>query len=143
MSGLANHPQITSDGLRSFIWGVERAFGSDVGYGMLIKSHAERDGRLELTGSQLRPISGRPELAQISTSYAERNNLNCRTFLRRLTRLTNAFSKKVENLERALRLYFARYNFVRIHGALRVTPAMAAGVTESAWTIEEMLNAGC
>jgi hypothetical protein len=78
----------------------------------------------------------------ISTSYAERNNLNCRTFLRRLTRLTLGFSKKVENLIAALWLYLAHYNFVRIHGTLRVTPAMAAGVTDHVWTIEELLNLG-
>jgi transposase-like protein len=141
-SRLAIRPQITSDGLRAYIWGVERAFGADVDYGMLIKSYAERDGRLKLTGAQPRPISGRPELSQISTSYAERNNLNCRTFLRRLTRLTNAFSKKVENLEKALWLYFAHYNFVRVHGTLRMTPAMAAGVTDHLWTTDELLNSG-
>jgi transposase-like protein len=104
---LTVRPQITSDGLRSYIWGVERAFGADVDYGMLIKSYAERDGRLELAGAQPRPVCGRPELDQISTSYAERNNLNCRTFLRRLTRLTNGFSKRIENLTEALWLYFA------------------------------------
>ncbi len=141
-SRLSIRPQITSDGLRSYICGVERAFGADVDYGMLIKSYAERDGRLELTAAQPRPISGRPELSQISTSYAERNNLNCRTFLHRLTRLTNAFSKKVENLERALWLYFAHYNFVRVHGTLRTSPAMAAGVTDHLWTTEELLNSG-
>jgi hypothetical protein len=138
---LAVRPQITSDGLRSYIWGVERAFGMDCDYGMLIKSYAERDGRLELTGAQPRPISGRPEIENISTSYAERNNLNCRTFLRRLTRLTNAFSKRVENLVAALWLYLCHYNFVRIHGSLRVTPAMAAGVADHLWTTEELLNA--
>jgi len=78
----------------------------------------------------------------ISTSYAERNNLNCRTFLRRLARLTNAFSKRVENLIAALWLYFAHYNFVRIHRSLRITPAMAAGATDHFWTIEELLNVG-
>lgn len=78
----------------------------------------------------------------ISTSYAERNNLNCQTFLRRLTRLSNGFSKRVEYLVAALWLYFAHYNFVRIHGSLRMTPAMAANVTDHLWTIEEMLTAG-
>jgi hypothetical protein len=120
-SRLTTRPQITSDGLRSYIWGVERAFGADVDYGMLIKSYEEVDGRLELSGARPKPVSGRPDPWHISTSYAERNNLNCRTFLRRLTRLTNGFSKKVENLEAALWLYFAHYNFVRVHGSLRVT----------------------
>ncbi len=137
-----SRPQITTDGLRAYIWGAEQAFGSEVDYGMLIKSYAERDGALELIGALPKPISGRPDPRHISTSYAERNNLNCRTFLRRLTRLTNAFSKRVENLIAALWLYFAHYNFVRIHGSLRITPAMAAGATDHVWTIEELLNAG-
>jgi hypothetical protein len=140
--GLAVRPQITSDRLRSYIWGVERAFRMDCDYGMLIKSYAEPDGRLELTGTQSRPISGRPEIENISTSYAERNNLNCRTFLRRLTRLSNGFSKKVENLVAALWLYFAHYNMVRVHGSLGVTPAMAASLTDHLWTTEQLLNAG-
>ena len=141
-SRLAIRPQITTDGLRSYIWGVERAFGADVDYGMLIKSYAEREGRLELTGALPRPISGNPDFRHISTSYAERNNLNCRTFLRRLTRLSNAFSKRVENLVATLWLYFAHYNFVRVHGSLRISPAMAAGATDHLWTIEELLNQG-
>lgn len=126
-SRLVNRPQITSDGLRSYIWGVEQAFGSECDFGMLIKSYAEQDGRLELTGARPKPISGHPDPWHISTSYAERNNLNCRTFLRRLTRLSNGFSKRVEWLVAALWLYFAHYNFVRVHGTLRMTPAMAAG----------------
>jgi transposase-like protein/IS1 family transposase len=139
---LASRPQITTDGLRSYVWGVERAFGADCDYGMLIKSYREEDGYLVLTGARPKPISGRPDPYHISTSYAERNNLNCRTFLRRLTRLTNAFSKRVENLVAALWLYFGHYNFVRVHGSLRTTPAMAAGVTDHLWSIEELLNAG-
>lgn len=141
-SRLAVRPQISTDGLRSYVWGVEAAFGSNVDYGMLIKHYAERDGRLELTGATPKVISGRPKLSMISTSYAERNNLNLRTFLRRLTRLTLGFSKKVENLVAALWLYLAHYNFVRIHGTLRITPAMAAGVSDHVWSIEELLNAG-
>jgi IS1 family transposase len=141
-SRLAVRPQISTDGLRSYIWGIERAFGSEVDYGMLIKSYAERDGFLELVDARPKPIMGYPALEHISTSYAERNNLNCRTFLRRLTRLTNAFSKRVENLAASLWLYFAHYNFVRVHGSLRVTPAMAAGVTDHIWSIEEMLTCG-
>jgi hypothetical protein len=141
-SRLSNRPQITSDGLRAYIWGVEKAFGASVDYGMLIKSYAEVEGRLELTGALPRPISGSPDPRHISASYAERNNLNRRLFLRRLTRLTNAFSRRVENLIAALWLYFAQYNFVRIHNTLRVTPAMEAGVTDHVWTTEELLNAG-
>jgi len=121
---------------------VKQPFGANVDYGTLIKSYAEIEGRLELTGALPRPISGRPDLRRIITSYAERNNLNCRTSLRRLTRLTLGFSKKIENLEATLWLYFAHYNFVRIHGSFRITPAMAAGVIDHLWTIEEMLNAG-
>lgn len=142
-SRLTVRPHISTDGLRSYIWGVERAFGADADYGMLIKSYsADESGQMRLTGALPRPISGRPELENISTSYAERNNLNCRTFLRRLTRLTNAFSKRVENLTAALWLYFAHYNFVRVHGTLGMTPAMAAGITDHLWTTEELLNSG-
>ena len=81
-------------------------------------------------------------MQHISTSYVERNNLNCRLFLRRLTRLTNAFSRRSDNLEAALWVYFAHWNFVRIHTTLRVTPAMEANVTDHVWTINEMLNCG-
>ena len=109
---------------------------------MLIKSYAEQDGKLQLSGAQPRPISGRPDLRHISTSYIERNNPNCRTFLRRLTRLSLGFSKRIENLIAALWVYFAHYNFIRIHGSLRVTPAMESGVTDHVWTIDELLNAG-
>lgn len=141
-SRLVSRPQITTDGLRAYIWGVEQAFGADADYAMLIKSYTEREGNLELMGALPRPISGRPDPRHISTSYAERNNLNCRTFLRRLTRLTLGFSKKIGNLEAALWLYFCHYDFVRIHGSLRTTPAMACGATNHLWTVEEMLNAG-
>jgi transposase-like protein len=141
-SRLALRPQISTDGPRSYIWGLEQAFGADVDYGMLIKSYKEEDGSLVLAGAPPRPICGSPEMAHISTSYAERNNLNRRTFLRRLTRPTNAFNKRVENLVAALRLYLCHYNFVRVHGSLRMTPAMAAGVTDHLWSVEEMLNAG-
>jgi transposase-like protein len=141
-SRLAMRPQITTDGLRSYIWGVERAFGADVDYGMLVKSYAEEDGQLKLVGARPKPISGRPDPWHISTSYAERNNLNCRLFQRRLTRLTNGFSRRVENLEAALWVYFCYWNFVRVHHSLRVTPAMEAHVTDHIWNIEEMLHAG-
>ena len=85
---------------------------------------------------------GRPKIAHIRTSYEGRNNLNCRLFVRRLTRLTNAFSRRIENLEAALWIYFAHWNFVRQHTSTRVSPAMAAYVTDHLWTIEELLNVG-
>lgn len=141
-SRLCGRPQISTDGLRSYIWEVEQAFGSEANYGMVIKSYGEPEGQLELIGARPKSISGRPEFAHISTSYAERNNLNCRMFLRRLTRLTNTFSKRIENLTAALCLYFAHYNFVRIHGTLRIALAMAAGATDHLWTSEELLNSG-
>ena len=119
------------------------AFGCDVDYGMLIKHYDEREGRLDLAGATPRPIMGRPKLEHISTSYAERKNLNCRLFCRRLTRLTNAVSRRIENLEAALWIYFAHYDFVKIHTSLRVTPAMALNATDHLWTIEELLNGGC
>ncbi|HKV05262.1 MAG TPA: hypothetical protein VJO53_09175 [Candidatus Acidoferrales bacterium] len=139
---LTNRPQISSDGLRAYLWAVERAFGADVDFGMLIKSYAERNGRLELTGARPRPMIGRPKREQISTSFAERNNLNCRLFVRRLTRLTNAFSRRAENLEAALWTYFAHWNFVRQHTTTRVSAAMAANPTDHLWTIEDLLNTG-
>ena len=139
---LAFRPQLSTEGLRAYLWAVERAFGSDVDYGMLIKQYSGEDGSLELTSALPRRVTGQPDPRHISTSYAERNNLNCRTFMRRLTRLTNGFSKKLGNLIAALSLYFAHYNFVRIHGTLRMTPAIAANVTDHLWTIEELLNAG-
>ena len=86
------------------------------------------------------PISGNPELKHISTSFAERNNLTMRMSMRRFTRLTNAFSKKVENLEAAISLHFMYYNFARVHKSLRVTPAMEAGISDHVWTLEEIVN---
>src|SRR5205814_10709539 len=86
-------------------------------------------------------ISGRPDVETISTSYVERQNLTMRMHMRRLTRLTNAFSKKIENFKAAVALHFAYYNFVRIHKSLRMTPAMAGGVTDHVWTVEELLRA--
>jgi hypothetical protein len=113
---------------------VESAFGSDVDYGMLVKYYSTVDSEIRLTGARPKAITGYSDPSHISTSYAERNNLSCRTFLRRLTRLTIAFSKKLENLVAMLWIYFAHYNFVRIRGSLRITPAMAANVTDHVWT---------
>jgi hypothetical protein len=121
---------------------VESAFGSDVDYGMLVKYYSAVDGEIRLTGARPKAITGYSDPGHISTSYAERNNLSCRTFLQRLTRLTIAFSKKLENLVAMLWIYFAHYNFVRIRGSLRITPAMAANVTDHVWTMEELLNTG-
>jgi IS1 family transposase len=125
---------------------VESAFGADIDYAMLIKLYGtppESETRYspsECIGVQSQRIQGNPVFEHISTSYAERQNLSMRMAMRRLTRLTNAFSKKVENLQHATSLYFMYYNFARIHSTLRVTPTMEAKITRHVWTIEEVLG---
>lgn len=144
-SRLANRVQLTSDGHRAYLEAVEEAFGADVDYAQLIKlyGHAPESmkGRYspaECIGAKKEPIEGDPDWKHISTSYAERQNLTMRMHMRRFTRLTNAFSKRVENHFYALAIYFVFYNFVRIHKTLRVTPAMAAGVTDKLWSMEDI-----
>jgi IS1 family transposase len=144
-----NRPQITTDGVPAYLDAVERAFGTGVHYATLVKTYAAEDagpGRYSpprVSGIEVTRISGRPNRARICTSYVERNNLTMRLALKRLNRLTLAFSKKLENLKAALALHFAYYNFCRIHSSLRVTPAMAAGVTTRLWTLEELMNSAC
>ena len=146
-SRLANRVQITTDGHRAYLEGMEEGFGGAVDYAMLEKVyHEEASYRGPRRYSPPRMVrtyttfcSGNPDKAHISTSYVERQNLNIRMGLRRFTRLTNAFSKKVDNHIHALSIYFMHYNFVRLHQTLRVSPAMAAGVTSKLWSLEDMV----
>ena len=126
---------------------VETAFGGDVDFGMLVKSFQsngtpKREGYTPSDFVDIQPmrVSGNPDPARISTSHIERQNLSLRMGCRRLTRLTNAFSKTLENLKAALAVHFAWYNFGRVHGSLRVTPAMEAGITDHIWGWEEILE---
>jgi IS1 family transposase len=144
-SRLANRPQVTTDGLKSYLYAVDAAFGGEVDYAMLVKLYGpspegeHRYSPAECTGAIKTPIHGNPDMALVSTSYAERNNLNVRMHSRRMTRLTNAFSKKMENHAHAMALHFFYYNFVRIHKTLKTTPAMAAGVTDRLWEVSDMV----
>jgi IS1 family transposase len=143
---LANRVQLTSDGHKPYLKAVDAAFGSDIDYAMLIKIYGEIDSQGQrryspatCIGCEPRTITGRPDPEKISTSYIERQNLTVRMHNRRFTRLTNAFSKKVENHLASLAIHYMHYNFVRIHQTLRVTPAMAAGVTDRLWSIEDLV----
>ena len=141
---LLNRVQLTTDGHRVYLDAVENAFGSEIDYSMLVKIYeadAEPDTRYspaECIGSQVVGISGRPNPRFVSTSHVERQNLTMRMSMRRFTRLTNAFSKKVENHVAAVALHYIYYNFCRIHQTLRVTPAMAAGISDHVWDISEI-----
>jgi hypothetical protein len=139
-SRLRNRVQLTSDGHKGYLAAVEDAFGDDVDYAQLVKiygavpeSFKGRYRPAECTGTKKTRITGNPNIADVSTSYVERQNLTMRMLMRRFTRLTNAFSKKVENHAYAVALHMMYYNFVRLHKTLRVTPAMAAGVTDRLW----------
>jgi len=143
---LANRVQLTTDGHRVYLEAIEKAFGSNVDYAMLVKLYGQ-DRDTEATYSPAKviscraiPIIGDPEPKHISTSYVERSNLSMRMSMRRFARLTNAFSKKVENHISALSLYFMFYNFCRVHQTLRVTPAMEAGIADHVWEIEEIMD---
>ena len=144
-SRLANRVQLTSDGHRAYLEAVEGAFGADVDYAQLVKLYGSapdafkgRYSPAECTGIKKTKIEGSPDPKHVSTSYVERSNLTMRMHMRRFTRLTNAFSKKVENHAYAVALHMMYYNFVRIHNTLRVTPAMAAGVTSKLWEIGDI-----
>ena len=138
--------QMTTDGFRAYLPAVENAFGGDVDYAQLVKVYGAENpgpGRYSpprVTETVSTTINGNPDPRHVSTSYVERQNLTMRMQMRRFTRLTNAFSKSLRNLKDALALHFAHYNFVRIHGSLRVTPAMAAGVTDRVWNLNELLT---
>jgi IS1 family transposase len=145
---LAYRVQLTTDGFRPYLTAVEDAFGADVDYAMLIKMYGTEQreagapewyGPPRVVAAMPTPITGRPHPRYISTSYIERQNLTIRMQARRFTRLTNAFSKKLANLKAQVALHFAHYNFVRIHQTLRVAPAMAAGITDRLWGLEDLL----
>lgn len=144
---LANRIQLTSDGHGSYLQAVPHAFDDDVDYAMLVKVYgAAPEGQRRYSppaclGAHARKVIGNPDPKHVSTSYAERANLTMRMSMRRFTRLTNAFSKKVENHAHAVALHFMYYNFVRIHQTLKVTPAMAAGVTDRLWEIGDIVEA--
>ncbi|MEX1306367.1 MAG: IS1 family transposase [Rhodovibrionaceae bacterium] len=144
---LANRVQLTSDGHKAYLEAVEGAFGSDVDYAQLVKIYGAtpesmkgRYSPAECIGSRKHRVEGDPDPKHVSTSYAERNNLTMRMHMRRFTRLTNAFSKKVENHAYAVALHMMYYNFVRIHSKLRMSPAMAAGVSERLWEIGDIVK---
>ena len=140
--------QISTDGLRAYEEAIERSFGGDADYGQIIKTygHESTEGQRrysqpEFVSAEKKVIAGRPDVDLISTSYIERLNATTRLHMRRLTRLTLAFSKKRENFTAAVGLHFAYYNFVKRHGTLRCTPAMAAGVTGSFWSVADLVEA--
>ena len=141
---LATRVQLTTDGHRAYLDAVEGAFGCDVDYAQLVKIYgaapgpAGRYSPAECTGAKKVKVEGKPDLAHVSTSYVERQNLTMRMHMRRFTRLTNAFSKKFENHAHMVALYAVWYNFVRVHQSLRVSPAMAAGISDRLWSMEDM-----
>lgn len=143
---LDNRVQLSSDSLTLYMEAVESSFGAAVDYGQVVKAYEAEPigpGRYsppKVIRADHIVISGTPDKSKISTSFIERQNLTMRMQIRRFTRLTNAFSKKLENLKAAVVLHFAHYNFVRVHSTLRVTPAMEAGVTDRLWTISDLLE---
>lgn len=146
-SRLANRVQMTTDGHRAYLEAVEGAFGCDVDYAQLVKMYGAapdsskgRYSPADCTGIKKIKVEGDPDYKHVSTSYVERQNLTMRMHMRRFTRLTNGFSKKVENHGYAVALHFMYYNFVRIHTTLKITPAMAAGVTDRLWEIGDIVK---
>ncbi len=143
---LANRIQLTTDGHKAYLEAVEGAFGADIDYAMLVKlyhnppqGNETRYSPGECCGTRMMEISGDPDPKHVSTSYVERQNLSARMMMRRYTRLTNAFSKKFEHHAAAVALNYFAYNFIRIHRSLRVTPAMAAGVTDRLWEVSDLV----
>ena len=144
-SRLAHRVQLTTDGYKAYLNAVETAFGAEIDYAMLDKIYnaPPRDGQARYSpadccGTRKIKIKGNPDIAKVSTSYVERQNLTMRMSMRRMTRLTNAFSKKIENQAHAVALHFMHYNFCRVHQTLRVTPAMEAKISDHVWTLDEI-----
>ena len=143
---LASRVQLTSDGHKPYLEAIEGAFGGDIDYAMLVKVYgAAPEGQRRYspaicTGAHKYRVEGNPDPKHVSTSFVERSNLSIRMGNRRMTRLTNAFSKKAENHAHMMAIYFMHYNFVRIHQTLKVTPAMAAGVTPKLWEMSDMVR---
>ena len=145
-SRLANRVQLTTDGFKPYLTAVKESFGQEVDYGTLLKIYSEPKGGPQARryspgqccGAETRRKIGYPARDKISTSYVERNNLTIRMSMRRFTRLTNAFSKKVANLHHAVALHFMYYNFCRVHQTLKVTPAMEARITDHVWSLEDI-----
>lgn len=149
---LTNRVQLSTDALAAYVDAVERGFGGEVDYGQIVKAYSVGGGD-ETAGAAQRKYSppevvsvtkerilGKPDMDLVSTSFVERQNLTMRMHCRRLTRLTNAFSKKIENFRAAVALHFAYYNFVRLHGTIKATPAMAAGISSRPWTVRELVQ---
>ena len=142
---LANRVQLTTDGHKAYLEAVEGAFGADVDFAQLVKLYGPtitapgRYSPAECTGIKKIRVEGNPDIKHVSTSYVERQNLTMRMSMRRFTRLTNAFSKKLDNHIHALALYFVFYNFTRIHKTLRMSPAMAAGITDRLWSLDDVV----
>lgn len=146
-SRIANRVQLTSDGHKAYLNAVEDAFGADVDYAQLVKLYGAapesakgRYSPAECIGARKEVIEGSPDPKHVSTSYAERQNLTMRMHMRRFTRLTNAFSKKFENHMHMVALYTVWYNFVKLHKKHKMTPAMAAGVSDRLWSVEDIAN---
>jgi IS1 family transposase len=147
-SRMANRIQLTSDGHKAYLAAVERTFGSDIDYAMLVKLYSNTDPKGgeaqhryspgECCGTIKGAVCGNPDAEHISTSFVERQNLTMRMHMRRFTRLTNGFSRKVENHCCAVALHYMFYNFARIHKTLRVTPAMQAAIADHVWTLEDI-----
>ncbi len=141
---LTNRVQLTTDGNAVYLVAVDRAFGTDVDYGQLQKIYTGQGGGryspAMFVGAKRAVVTGDPHPRHISTSYIERQNLTMRMHMRRFTRLTNGFSKKVENHAHNVALHFTYYNFCKVHQSLRVTPAMEAGLSDHVWTLDELVG---
>jgi len=145
---LAKRVQLTTDGLKAYLEATESAFGAEVDFAQLVKLYGNEGDETperkyspaECTGTRKKVISGNPRLEHVSTSGVERQNLTMRMSMRRFTRLTNGFSKKLQNHEAAISLHFMHYNFARIHQTIRCTPAMEAGVSDHVWSVDEIVS---